>query len=179
MHIPKFTIDTLAVRYPCFDKELHSFDNNKTKAYKFVKNFEKMNIRRMSESVQGQYDATCCRFHNLRKDFKYMHRFEYAQYIEWVGTGIKTTPQNIFRITDMIKNSTAYPSTMFLHVEFAWNSQDIADLFARYFQIVYVNNFLVENAYGNVFDEGPDDLCVSSLIHFQEVDVRILWWIWT
>jgi hypothetical protein len=74
----------------------------------------------------------------------------------------------------MIKNSTAYPSTMFLRVEFARNSQDIADLFARYFQIVYVNNFLVENAYGNVFDEGPDDPSVSSLIHFQEVDVRIL-----
>jgi hypothetical protein len=71
----------------------------------------------------------------------------------------------------MKSNSTGYPSAMFLGVECACNSHDIADLFARYFQKDYVYDVSVENADGYVFDEGSDDASGLSLIQFTEDDV--------
>jgi hypothetical protein len=68
----------------------------------------------------------------------------------------------------MKKNSPGYSSIMFFGVECARISQDIADLFARYFQGVYVNFVAVENADGYVFDEGSYDPSVLSLIQFTE-----------
>jgi hypothetical protein len=52
IHVSKFVVDNSAVRrYLCFDMELHSLDINRTNAFKFVKSFEKMNLRPISESI--------------------------------------------------------------------------------------------------------------------------------
>jgi hypothetical protein len=67
MHIPKFAVNNPAVRYPWFDRELHSLDYNKTKEHKIVKNYEKMNILLIFESVKGQYDANWRRFRDLHE----------------------------------------------------------------------------------------------------------------
>jgi hypothetical protein len=58
---------------------------------------------------------------------------------------------------------------MFLGVR---NSQDISDLFARYFQGVYVNDVSVRNADRYVFGEGLDGPAILSLILFTECDVE-------
>jgi hypothetical protein len=82
----------------------------------------------MSESVQGHDDTACHRFCDLKKDFKCLHRVKYAQYIERERSGIKTNPRIFFRFADIKKNSTGYPSAMFVGVECARYSQGIADV---------------------------------------------------
>jgi hypothetical protein len=86
-------------------------------------------------------------------------------------SGIKTNPWSFFRFADMKRNQTGFPSTMLISVEGAPNSQDITDLFAGYFQGVYVNDVSVDNADG--YDKGSDDPSVLSLIQFTEDDVDV------
>jgi hypothetical protein len=87
-------------------------------------------------------------------------------------SGIKTNPWNFFRFADMKRNSTGFPSTMFIGVEGAPNSQGIADLFASYFQGVFENDVSVENADG--YNEGSDDPFVLSSIQPTEVTLMNL-----
>jgi hypothetical protein len=72
----------------------------------------------------------------------------------------------------MKRNSTGFPSTMFIGVDCASNFHDIADLFAGYFQGGFVNDLSVENA--NEYDEGSGDPSVLSLIQLTEVTLMNL-----
>jgi hypothetical protein len=77
------------VKYPWFDKKLHNVDNNKTKAHKYLKDFETFHVRPMFELDQCLYDTVFHRFWELRPNFKSLHCLKYAQYIVRIEGGLK------------------------------------------------------------------------------------------
>jgi hypothetical protein len=96
-----------------FDKELRNLENIRTKSHKYMKGFEKIYIRPMTELQQYEYDAALQRFRDLRGAFKGMHRLKYAQYIERIEAGLKSNPRCLFRFANLKLNSSGYPSAMF------------------------------------------------------------------
>jgi hypothetical protein len=69
-----------------------------------------------------------------------MHRLKYDQYIKKIESNIKTVPRSFFKFADMKRNTSGYPSTMFLEDQTARDPQEIANLFANFFQSVYVKD---------------------------------------
>jgi hypothetical protein len=122
------------VKYPWFGRELHNVDNNKTKAHKYLKEFETLHVRPMSELDQCFYDTAFPRFRELRRDFKSLHRLKYAQYIARIGGGSKNNLRGFFKYADMKRNASGYPSSMFLGSDCARDSQSIANLFAGFYE---------------------------------------------
>jgi hypothetical protein len=94
----------------------------------------------MGEEIQAQYDTACTRFRDLRCDFKILHRLKYEEYIVKTENNIKTDPRSFFKFTDLKRNSSGYPSTMFLGDQAARDLQEIANLFANFFQSVYIRD---------------------------------------
>jgi hypothetical protein len=45
LYVPKYIVKNSTVKYPSFDRELHNVDNNKTKAPKYLKEFETLHVR--------------------------------------------------------------------------------------------------------------------------------------
>jgi hypothetical protein len=101
LFVPKYIVKYGTVKYPWFDRELHNGDNNKTKAHKYLKGFETLHVRSMSESDQCLYDTAFRRFRELRRDFKSLHRLKYAQYIVRIEGGLKNNPQEFFKYADI------------------------------------------------------------------------------
>jgi hypothetical protein len=81
LYVPKYIVKDSTVKYSWFDRELHNVDNNRTKAHKYLREFQTFHVRPMSESDQCLYDTALRRFRELRRDFKSLHRLKYAQYI--------------------------------------------------------------------------------------------------
>jgi hypothetical protein len=79
--------------------------------------------------------AFCC-FREFMREFNSLHRLKYAQYI--VRGGLKNNPRGFFKYADMKRNADGYPSSMFLGNDCAQDSQSIANLFAEFFQSVYL-----------------------------------------
>jgi hypothetical protein len=52
LYVPKYIVKNCTVKYPWLDRELHNVDNNKTKAHKYLKEFETLHVRPMTESDQ-------------------------------------------------------------------------------------------------------------------------------
>jgi hypothetical protein len=120
--IPKYIVKNSTVKYPWFDRELHNVDNNKTKAHKYLKDI-----------------AFCC-FREFMSEFNCLHRLKYAQYIVRIEGGLKNNPRGFFKYADMKCNADGYPSSMFLGNDCAQDTQSIANLFAEFFQSVYVRD---------------------------------------
>jgi hypothetical protein len=90
---------------------------------------------------QCEYHAASQSFGDLRGAFKGMHRLKYAQYIERAETAIKSNPRCFFNFGNLKRNSSGYPSTVFLGGAYTRNAQEIADLFGEYFQGVCEGQF--------------------------------------
>jgi hypothetical protein len=105
---------------------------NKTKPHKYLKEFETLHVRPMSESDQCLYDTA------LGRDFKILHRLKYAYSIGRIEGGWKNNPQGFVKYADMKRNASGYPLSMFLRSDCARVSQSIANLFAVFFQSVYI-----------------------------------------
>jgi hypothetical protein len=86
------------------------------------------------------YDTAFRRFRDLRRDFKSLHRLKYAQYIVRIESGLKNNPRGFFKYADMKRNASGYLSSMFLGSDCFRDSQSIANLFAVFFQSVYVRD---------------------------------------
>jgi hypothetical protein len=84
---------------------------NHTKTWKRL---GKIYIRPMIELQQCEYDAASQRFRDLRVAFKEMYRLKYAQYVERVEAGLKSNTRCFFRFAILKRNSSGYPSAMFL-----------------------------------------------------------------
>jgi Reverse transcriptase (RNA-dependent DNA polymerase) len=140
LYVPKFVAGGPNARYPWFDRELRNLDNTKTKAHKFMKEVAAKFYRPMSSTVKTQYDAASTRYRELRRDFKSLHHIKYEQYIQKIEDNIKTDPRTFFKFADMKRNSCGYPSAMFLNDDAARSPQEIANLFAKFFQSVYVKD---------------------------------------
>jgi hypothetical protein len=134
-----------------------------------MKELGKMNLRPMTELQQCKNDAASQTFRGLRVAFKGMHRLKYAQYIERVEAGLKSNPRCFFKFANLNRNSSGYPSAMFLGDACARNTQEIADLFGKYFQGVYVRDNSQENF---VVDGGVEDSSTVSLIQLKEETVE-------
>jgi hypothetical protein len=95
------------LKYPWFDRELYNVDNYKTKSHKYLKKFETLHVRPMSESDQYLNDTAFHRFRELRRDFKSLHRLKYAQYIVRIEGGLKNNPRGCFKYVgnDCARNS--------------------------------------------------------------------------
>ena len=171
MYVPKFVAGGPISKYPWFDRELRNLDNNKTKAHKFMKEIAKMNVRPMNENAQTAYDTACSRFRDLRCDFKLLHRLKYMEYIGKIESGIKTDPRKFFKFADMKRNSSGYPSTMFFKNQAARNPEELANLFAKFFQEVYVKDDDSLNLLNNVSIADPNPHKVS-LIQFTETEIE-------
>jgi hypothetical protein len=74
VYVPKYIVKDSTVKCSCLTGHFHNVDNNKTKAHKYLKEFETVHIRPISESDQCLYD------------FKSLHLLKYAQYIVRIET---------------------------------------------------------------------------------------------
>jgi hypothetical protein len=86
-----------------------------------------------------------------------------------VEAGLKSNPRCFFKFANLKRNSSDYPSAMFLGDACALNAQEIAGLFGEYFQGVYVRNSSEEDF---VVDEGVEDSSTVSLIQLEEKTVE-------
>jgi hypothetical protein len=122
----------------------------------------------MSESDQCLYDTALRRFRELRCDFKSLHRLKYAQYIVHIDAGWKNNPRGFFKYADMKRNENSYSSSMFLGKDCARDSQSIANLFAGFFQSVFVQDDWI--LYSDL--PTPDDRHKMSAIKVYEDEVE-------
>jgi hypothetical protein len=111
----------------------------------------------MTELQQCEYDAASKRFRDLRGAFKGMHCSKFVQYIDRVEAGLKSNTRCFFKFkfANLKRNSTGYPSAMFLGDACA---QEIADLFGVYIQGVYVRDNSQE---GFIMDGGVEEETVG------------------
>jgi hypothetical protein len=123
-----------------FDKELRNLEKIRTKSHKYMKEMGKIYIRPLTELQQCEYDADSQIFRDLRSAFKGLHRFKYAQYLEKVEADLKSNLRCFFKFANLPRNSSDYPSAMFLGDTCTRSAQVIADLFGQYFQDVYVRD---------------------------------------
>jgi hypothetical protein len=79
-----------------------------------MKRLERIYMPPMTELQQYEYDAASLRFRDLRGAFKGMHCLKYAQYIERIEAGLKSKPSCFFKFANLKRNSSGYPSAMFL-----------------------------------------------------------------
>jgi hypothetical protein len=119
------------------------------RAYKYLKEFATIHVCPLSESDQCLYDTAFHRFRELMGDFQSLHRLKYAQYIVRIESGLKNNPRGFFMYADMKRNASGYPSSMFLGSNCAWDSHNIADLFAGFFQCVYVQEDWIPDSDGH------------------------------
>jgi hypothetical protein len=126
-----FSVDS-ENRQPWCDRELRNLDNIRTKSHKYMKELEKIYIWPMTELQQYEYDAASQRFRDLWSAFKGMHRLKYAQYIERIEAALKSNPRCFLKFANLKRNSSGYPSAMFLGDTYMRNAQEI-DFFSEYF----------------------------------------------
>jgi hypothetical protein len=124
--------------YPWFDR-----------AYKYLKEFETLHVRPMSESDQYLYNTAFRRFRELMRDFKRLHRLKYAQYIVRIEAGLKKNSQGFFKYADRKLNASGYPSSKFFGSDCTRDLQSIAYLFAGFFQGVYVQDDWIPDSDGH------------------------------
>jgi hypothetical protein len=124
IYVPKYIMKNCT---PWFDKELHNVANNKTKAHKYLTEFETLHVRPMSESDQCLYDTAFRPFWELMRDFKSLHRLKYAQYIVRIEGGLKKIPRGFFKYAYMKRYASGYASSIFLGNDCAPDSQSIAN----------------------------------------------------
>jgi hypothetical protein len=89
-------------------------DNISTKSHKYMKVWEKIYIRPMTELQECEYDAVSKRFRGLRGTFKGVTCLKYAQYIERIEDSLKSYPRGFFKFANLKRKSSDYPSAMFL-----------------------------------------------------------------
>jgi hypothetical protein len=136
------------VQCPWFDidREFHKVDNNQTKTHKYLKKIETFHVRPMSKSNQCLYDTVFHRFRELRRNFKGLHRLQCAQYIVRIEGGLKNNPRIFFKYADMKRCASGYPWSIFLGSDCARDSHSIANLFAGFFQSVYVQDYWIPDS---------------------------------
>jgi hypothetical protein len=126
----------------------------------------------MSESDQCLYDTAFHRFRELRPNFKSLHRLKYVQYIVRIERGLKNNLRGFFRYADMKHNASGYLTSMFLGNDCAWGSQSIANLFAGFFQNVYVQDDWILDSDLPTSDEGHK---MSAIEVFKD-EVECVFW---
>jgi hypothetical protein len=127
------------LKYPWFDRELHNLDTNKTKAHKFVKRVSRTYERTGYEENNAEFHVASARFQNLRGDFKLLHRMKYNRYIEGIESGINSYSRSFFKFSNMKRNSSGYPSSMFFESQSARGPEEVVKLFAEFFQGVCIS----------------------------------------
>jgi hypothetical protein len=135
LHVPKFVAGGSNIKYPWFDRELRNLDNQKTKAHKFMKE-----IVAQGNHPENLVTEAENRFRNLRQDFNSLHRIKYNQFVNNTESKIKSDSRSFFKFVDLKRNSSGYPSQMFFKNQSAHGPQDIANLFASFFQSGYVQD---------------------------------------
>jgi hypothetical protein len=80
----------------------------------------------MCETLKG-------RFESLREDYRNMHECCYQGYVRCVEAGVKNDPKKFFEFVDMEQKCVGYLSSMYFAVESASGSENICNLFARFF----------------------------------------------
>jgi hypothetical protein len=93
---------------------------------------------------------------------------KYTQSIVRIEGGLKNNPRRFFKYADMKRNASSYPSSMFLGNDCARDSQSISNLFAGFFQCVYVWNDWIQDS----DQPTPDDGHKMSAIEVSEDEVE-------
>jgi hypothetical protein len=122
----------------------------------------------MLSSSTCEYDAASQRFCDLRGAFMKMHCLIYVQYIERIEAGLKSNPRCFLKFVNLKRNSSGFPSAMFLGGDCTRNTQKITNLFGEYYQGVYVRDDSQEDF---VVDDGVEDSSTVSLIQLEKETV--------
>jgi hypothetical protein len=112
----------------------------------------------MLSSSTCEYDAASQSFRDLRGAFMRMHYLIYAQYIERIEAGLKSNPRCFLKFVSLKRNSSGFPSAMFL-----------TNIFGEYYQGVYVRDDSQEDF---VVDNGVEDSSTVSLIQLEKETVK-------
>jgi hypothetical protein len=120
---------------------------------------------------------TCARFQDLRSDFKTLYRMKYDLYIEGIGSGIKSDSRSFFKFANMKWISSGYPPSMFFESQTIRAPEDVVNLFAEFFQSVYVSEG--EPVLLPALDTLPDEEHESHKVSQTAVEEAIFWTGWT
>ncbi len=140
LYVPKITSRGSDSKYPWVDRELRNLSNKKNKAHACLKKLSRVSVRPLDKISQANFEIVAGRFCDLRSNFKVIHRIKYNQYIEKIEENIKNDPRSFFRYANFKRNSNGYPSSLFYGSQTARDTLDIANLFAKFFQSVYVED---------------------------------------
>lgn len=132
LYVPSILVSDFTKRFPWFDRELRNIDNQKTKAHKCMKVFDKNYFRPLTEEQQIQFDATVLKFRNLRTNFKNLHRQKHTEYLNKIESELKSNPQSFFQYVNTKRKSSGYPPSMYFNNECAQGPQEIANLFSNF-----------------------------------------------
>jgi hypothetical protein len=86
--------------------------------------------------------------------------------------GLKNNPRGFFKYADMKRNASGYPFFMFLGSDCARDSQRIANLFAGFFQSVYVRDDWIPD--GDLPTPGDDHKMSAIEVSEDEVECAFL-----
>lgn len=120
--IPKILFSRIK-KEPWYNNQLINLKNRKDKAHKRFK---------MSPNASN-YAA----FDVLRKKYTYLNRFLYNNYILEIESNIRSRPDRFWKFVNSNRNSSGYPTTMFLQERVCDNLLDACNLFADFFESVY------------------------------------------
>jgi hypothetical protein len=138
-YLPKYIVKNSTVKYPWFDRELHNVDNDKTKAHKHLKKLKLFIFARCLNRISACTTRLSTVFGNLGATLS-LHRLQYAQYIMRIEGGLKNKLRGFFKCADMKRNA------IFLENDCARDSQSIGNLFAGFFQSVYLRDDLIQDS---------------------------------
>jgi Reverse transcriptase (RNA-dependent DNA polymerase)/Endonuclease-reverse transcriptase len=133
-------------RHPWQTRELINLENKKNKAFK---------TRRMAQ------------FKFLRTKYHDLHRRCYSAYLRNIENGIKINPKKFFEYANHKTKVSGYPSSMRSDFSTADSPQDVAELFATFFESVYVD----DDGGGHV-DTSNRINCGFSTLNFTMNDIE-------
>lgn len=144
-----------STREPWFNSRLSGLKNRKSKAHKKYK---------LNPSVVN-YEI----FSALRSQFKILNRFLFNLYIVEIESNIRNNPKCFWSYVDSKRNCRGIPSQMSLNSLTASDPQSITDMFASFFENVYVpssrgnDEFVFSNNPNILFQFTTDDVLHALL----------------
>lgn len=151
---------------PWYNQRIKNLKNRRSKAYK-----------RYRASI-GTIDEAKCKieFYAIRNEFENMQRVAYDRYIEKTQELLKADPSKFWKYVNSTKNTTGYPSMMYRGNDRCHTPNGISNLFADFFESVYVSDVddgaltQCPSVNGRA-DLGEISLCIDDvLLHLKGVD---------
>jgi hypothetical protein len=172
-HVPSRIVKKNRFKKPWFNRTLMNLQNRRDRA---SKNYKK--CAKNCEFKNNNNNCIACselkkKFVALRNEYRKMHKILYDSYIEQVENELKVNPKRFFEFVNMKKKTAGFPSKMTLNDMSASTPLSICNLFANFFDSVYVEPDVSSSEY-IARDTGGVTLIDSLEFDMAEVEKALL-----